>query len=1055
MAYAELQITTPFSFLRGASHATELVATAADLGLAAIGIADRNSVAGVVRAHEAARKAGLRLLVGSRLVLRDGTPDLLCYPTDRAAWGRLTRLLTIGKRRARKGECHLDFADLAAHAEGMVAIALLPHRLDGFVTQLARLGELFGDRLHLAATRRYRGDDGRRLRALAALAGGHGPHLVATNDVMYHAPARRVLQDVMTCIRLNTTLAKAGLALQPNAERHLKSPAEMARLFKEHPRAIARTLDIVQACRFSLDDLTYDYPDEPVPPGATPDGHLADLTWQGAASRYPAGIPDAVRKAIESELRMIAALTYARYFLTVNDIVRFARTRGILCQGRGSAANSAVCFCLGITAVDPTEIDLLFERFVSAERHEPPDIDVDFEHERREEVIQYIYARYGHHRAAIAATVIHYRPKMAAREVGRALGLSEDATAALSSQSWNSHGDLWPAERLREIGLDPDSGIVQRVVGLARELVGFPRHLSQHVGGFVLTRGALDETVPIGPAAMPNRFFIEWDKDDIDTLKIMKVDVLALGMLTCIRKAFELLRGRGVPITDLADIPAGDKAVYRMLSRGDSVGVFQVESRAQMNMLPRLKPATFYDLVIEVAIVRPGPIQGDMVHPYLRRRQGLEHASYASPAPEHGKPDELRQVLQRTLGVPLFQEQAMRIAIVAAGFTPAEANQLRRAMATFRNVGTIHEFRTKMVEGMVARGYARDFAERCFKQIEGFGTYGFPESHSASFAKLVYVSAWLKCHHPATFACALLNAQPMGFYAPAQIVRDAREHGVEVRSVDVNASLWDCTLATASQLQLGFRQIAGFREEWANCLVGARQSGSIDFDRLTRIGLPQTALEALADADAVRSLGLDRRAALWSVRALHAGPELPLLTQLPHPDSKADLPHMGLGEHVVADYRSVGLSLKAHPLRFLRASFARDAVQSCAEATSMRDGARIRVAGLVLVRQRPGNGNVVFATIEDETGIANVVIWQSLQAQFQREIIGSALLLINGRLQRTVEGIVHVIAESLEDRSADLRRAEEAETISLPLARADELPPPKIPKSLSRSRDFH
>jgi error-prone DNA polymerase len=1055
MTYAELQISTPFSFLRGASHATELVATAADLGLAAIGIADRNSVAGVVRAHEAARKASLRLLVGSRLVLHDGTPDLLCYPTDRAAWGRLTRLLTIGKRRARKGDCHLDFADVAAHAEGMVAIALPPHRLDGFAAQLEQLGEVFGDRLHLAATRRYRGDDGRRLRALAALAGRHGPHLVATNDVMYHAPARRALQDVMTCIRLNTTLAQAGLALQPNAERHLKSPMEMARLFKEYPWAIARTLDIVQACRFSLDDLTYEYPDEPVPPGATPDGHLADLTWQGAASRYPAGIPATVREAVEKELRMIADLNYARYFLTVNDIVRFARSRGILCQGRGSAANSAVCFCLGITAVDPTEIDLLFERFVSAERHEPPDIDVDFEHERREEVIQYIYARYGHHRAGIAATVIHYRPKMAAREVGRALGLSEDATAALSSQSWNSRGDLWPTERLEEIGLDPASFMVQRVVALARELVGFPRHLSQHVGGFVLTRGALDETVPIGPAAMKNRFFIEWDKDDIDTLRIMKVDVLALGMLTCIRKAFTLLRERGVPIVDLADIPAGDAAVYRMLSHGDSIGVFQVESRAQINMLPRLKPATFYDLVIEVAIVRPGPIQGDMVHPYLRRRQGLEQASYASPAPEHGKPDELRRVLERTLGVPLFQEQAMRIAIVAAGFTPQEANQLRRAMATFRNVGTIHEFRTKMVEGMVARGYARDFAERCFKQIEGFGTYGFPESHSASFAKLVYVSAWLKCHHPAAFACAVLNAQPMGFYAPAQIVRDAREHGVGVRGVDVNASLWDCTLERTNQLRLGFRQIAGFREEWADCLVGAQPSGIADFDGLARIGLPHKALEALADADAMRSLGLDRRAALWHVRGLHAGPELPLLTQLAHPDSKADLPRMALGEHVVADYRSVGLSLKAHPLRALRASFARDAIQSCAEATGMRDGARVRVAGLVLVRQRPGNGNVVFATIEDETGITNVVIWQSLQAQFRREIISAALLLINGRLQRTTEGIVHVIADSLEDRSAELRQAEEAEMISVPLARADELPPPKLPISLTKSRDFH
>ncbi|MCW3476561.1 error-prone DNA polymerase [Limobrevibacterium gyesilva] len=1052
--YAELQTATAFSFLRGASHAEELVAMAAALGLAAIGIADRNTLAGVVRAHEAAKQAGLRLLVGSRLALRDGTPDLLCYPTDRAAWGRLSKLLSIGKQRTRKGECALDFADVAAYAAGQVAIVVPPARLDGgFRATLDTIREAFGSRAYLAATRRHQGDDARRLRALSELAADARIPLVATNDVLYHAPERRALQDVMTCIREKTTIARAGLALAPNAERHLKAPAEMARLFRDHPQAVARTMDIVQRCRFSLDELAYEYPDEPIPPGRTPQAHLAALTWAGAAARYPQGIPAQVRATVEKELSLIARLDYARYFLTVHDIVRFARGAGILCQGRGSAANSAVCYCLGITAVDPTEIDLLFERFVSAERREPPDIDVDFEHERREEVIQYIYARYGRARAGIAATVIHYRPKMAAREVGKVMGLSEDATAALAAQSWNAGGDLWPEDRLREIGLDPASPVVRRTVALARELVGFPRHLSQHVGGFVLTRGALDETVPIGPAAMEGRSFIEWDKDDIDALGIMKVDVLALGMLTCIRKAFALLQARGTPIRDLADIPGEDPAVYAMLSRGDSIGVFQVESRAQMNMLPRLRPATFYDLVIEVAIVRPGPIQGDMVHPYLRRRQGLETADFPSPLPQHGPPDELRRVLGRTLGVPLFQEQAMRIAIEAAKFTPEEANQLRRAMATFRNAGTIHAFRTKMVEGMVARGYTRDFAERCFRQIEGFGTYGFPESHAASFALLVYVSAWLKCHHPAAFACALLNAQPMGFYAPAQIVRDAREHGASVRGVDVNASEWDCTLEAGATLRLGLRQIAGFRADWAAQLARRRGTGFPDFAALARAGLPRAALEALADADALRSLGLDRRAALWQVRGLRDDAALPLFAHLPAAVRPPSLPHMPLAEQVVADYETTGLSLKAHPMRFLRPALAAEGVQSCAEATGRKDGARVCLAGLVLVRQRPGSAaGVVFATIEDETGIANVVIWPAVLEPFRRAVIGSSLLLVAGRIQRSPEGVVHVVAETLEDRSGLLRGLEEAPTpfpITIPTTRADEMPP-----ALPRSRDF-
>jgi error-prone DNA polymerase len=1081
---------TAFSFLRGASHAEELVAAAAALGLSALGIADRNSVAGVVRAHAAGRQAGLRILPGSRLALRDTAAELACYPSDRAAWGRLTRLLTLGKGRAKKGDCLLDLEDVLAHAEGQLVVALPPPRLDAaFGATLERLRAALGDRLYLAAARRHAASDRRRLRALATLAQAHRVPLLATNDVLYHAPERRRLHDVMTAIRLGTTVAGAGLRLLPNAERHLKSPAEMARLFRDHPQALANAVELAERARFSLDQLAYEYPDEPVPPGRTPDEHLAELTWAGAADRYPGGVPARVRATLAKELALIAHLGYARYFLTVHDIVRFARGRGILCQGRGSAANSAVCFCLGVTAVDPTEIDLLFERFVSAERREPPDIDVDFEHERREEVIQYLYQRYGRDRAGIVATVIHYRPKMAAREVGRAMGLPDDATAALSAQTWSAGGELWPDDRLLEIGLDPTSAVVRRTVELARELVGFPRHLSQHVGGFVLTRGLLTESVPVGPAAMDERSFIEWDKDDIDILGMMKVDVLALGMLTCIRKAFALLRSRGFAVRDLADVPREDPAVYRMLQRGDSLGVFQVESRAQMNMLPRLKPAKFYDLVIEVAIVRPGPIQGDMVHPYLRRRSGQESVHFPAPSPEHGDAGELERVLGKTLGVPLFQEQAMRIAIEAAKFTPEEANALRRAMATFRNVGTIHKFFAKMVDGMVARGYARDFAERCFRQIEGFGTYGFPESHAASFAHLVYVSAWLKCHHPAAFACALLNSQPMGFYAPAQIVRDAREHGVSVRGIDVGFSQWDCTLEDdAPTLRLGLRLIEGFREDWAQTLASlallpsppasggegsvrgereARTAGGFrapGFAALARL-LPKPALEKLADADAMRSLGLDRRAALWQVRGLADAPPLPLFAAIDTAPRPAPLPPMPLPEHVVADYQTTGLSLKAHPLRFLRAALAREGVQSCAEATQRRDGAAVRVAGVVLVRQRPGSAaGVVFATIEDETGIANVVIWPSITEQFRSVVVGAALLLVHGRIQRSPEGIVHLVAERLEDRSAALRRLDEVEHDPLPppLARADEVARPQAPRNrpgrgdvpTPRSRDF-
>jgi len=1034
MAHAELVCATAFTFLEGASHAEELVARAHALGLAALGMADRNTVAGVVRAHEAARKVGLRLLVGARLSFVDGTPDVVAYPTDRTVWGRLTTLLTLGKRRAKKGECVLTRADFAAHAAGMVGIAMAPE-------VLGELREMLGGRVWLAARRAHAGDDARRLAALAAAGRAAGVPLLATHDVLFHHPARKPLADVMACIRLGTTIERAGLALAPHAERHLKPPGETARLFRDHPAAVAASLEIAAQVGFSLDQLSYEYPDEPVPPGRTADEHLAVLTRQGAAQRYPQGVPDRVRATIAKELAMIERLGYARYFLTVHDIVVFARGRGILCQGRGSAANSAVCFALGITAVDPVEIDLLFERFINAERREPPDIDVDFEHERREEVIQYIYRRYGADRAAIAATVIHYRPKMAIREVGRVMGLSEDTTGILSSQSWGSRssaGELWSPERLAEVGLDPESPALARTLLLARELIGFPRHLSQHVGGFVLTRGPLIETVPVGPAAMAERSFIEWDKDDIDALGIMKVDVLALGMLTCIRKAFALLRARGFPIADLADVPREDPATYRMLCRGDSVGVFQVESRAQMNMLPRLRPVRFYDLVIEVAIVRPGPIQGDMVHPYLRRRQGREAVHFPSPDPAHGPPDELERVLGKTLGVPLFQEQAMRIAIEAAKFTPEEANALRRAMSTFRHVGTINTFFDKMVGGMVARGYAPDFAERCFRQIEGFGTYGFPESHAASFAHLVYVSAWLKCHHPAAFACALLNSQPMGFYAPAQIVRDAREHAVAVRGIDVAYSGWDCTVeegeGSAVALRLGLRLIEGFREAWADRVAAARPLA--DFAALARVGLPRAALVMLAEADGLRSLGLDRRAAAWRVRGLEQD-AAPLLAALDPPPGAAVLPKMADGEHVAADYQTTGLSLRAHPMRFLRRTLAAEGVASCASATTERDGRRVRLAGVVLMRQRPGTAaGVVFATIEDETGIANIVIWATVMERFRRAVLGSSVLEVTGRIQRSEEGVVHVVAEALADRSALLANLEAGgEEPRLPRAR--------------------
>ena len=1060
--YAELQVTTNFTFLRGASHPGELVRAAAALGLHAIAVTDRNTLAGVVRAHAAARETGIRLVVGARLDFADA-PGMLCLPRDRIAYGRLSQLLTIGRRRAPKGECEIGLADLLDRATGQILIVLPPGDTPdrGFEQHLSALRRRIGNSVYLAASHLYRGDDRERIDRLAGIGERAGTPLVATNDIHAHAPARRRLADVLTCIRERCTIDEAGYRLAANAERHLKPAAEMARLFRDHPDAVARSVAIADACRFSLDELRYEYPDDEASPGDTPDGALRRLTWEGARTRYPGGVPDAVARQIAYELDLIAGLDYAAYFLTVHDIVCFARGRGILCQGRGSAANSAVCYCLGITAVDPSRMDLLFERFVSAERNEPPDIDIDFEHERREEVIQHIYRKYGRERAGLTATVIHYRARSALREVGKALGLSLDTVAALSGTVWGWRSDPVKETHIREAGLDPEDERLALTLELAGELTGFPRHLSQHVGGFVITRGPLSEIVPIANAAMKDRTVIEWDKDDLDALGMLKIDVLGLGMLTCIRKGLDLLRSSHGIDYGLADIPAEDPAVYDMLCEADSIGVFQVESRAQMTMLPRLRPRSFYDLVIEVAIVRPGPIQGDMVHPYLRRRNGEETVEFPS--------DALRDVLGKTLGVPLFQEQAMKIAIVAAGFTPSEADRLRRAMATFRHVGTIGEFRTKLIEGMVRNGYQRDFAERCFRQIEGFGDYGFPESHAASFALLVYVSAWLKCHYPDVFAAAILNSQPMGFYAPAQLVRDAREHGVSVRAADVNHSDWDCTLEAAEggarprALRLGLRQIKGLAAASAEAIVKAREEPARrpfadPADLRDRSGLPVSVLETLAGADSFGSTGRTRRQALWAVRALGPAP-LPLFARAGarRPEPGIALPPMSPGEEVSRDYATIRMSLKDHPLALMRGELAEERVTPAGRLVELDNGARVTVAGLVLVRQRPGTASgVIFVTLEDETGIANLVVWPRIFERYRREAMAARLLRVSGELQR--EGIViHVVARRLEDLTHRLRAlAAGAGPLKPPLARADEIARPSgADRRQYPSRDFH
>ncbi len=1091
--FAELGAATHFSFLEGASSPAAMVETALSLGHSGIGIADRNTVAGVVRAHvalrdaaEAAKEEGrdlppFKLAVGARLVFADGTADVIAYPATRHGWGRLTRLLTTGNRRAEKGNCLLHLSDLIDHSDGLLLIALPP--LPGQQSRLAELVRACPDRVWQGAMMAHGGSDRRRLAALGAVADAHRVPLLALNAPLYATPAQRPLHDVIRCIALGETLASAGTRLAANAERHLKSTDEMVRLFRDCPQACLEPARLLARVDFTLDQLRYDYPDEPVPAGHSPQGWLETLTLQKAREKWPEGIPPKMQALLAEEFRIIAHAGYAPYFLTVHDIVGFAQSRGILCQGRGSAANSAVCYVLGITAVDPAKHNLLFSRFISEERKEPPDIDVDFEHERREEVMQWIYERYGRERAGIAATVIHYRPRSAVREVGKVLGMSEDLTTRLTSTVWGSFSSQMERERFAESGLDPDSPEIARLGGLVTQILGMPRHLSQHVGGFVLTRTRLDELVPIHNAAMPDRTFIEWDKDDIDALGLMKVDVLALGMLSCIRRAFEFIETQIGHAYTLDNVPGEAPDVYAMLQQGDSIGVFQVESRAQMNMLPRLRPAEFYDLVIQVAIVRPGPIQGDMVHPYLRRRQGREGVSFPAPKPPHD-PDELKHVLGKTLGVPLFQEQAMKLAITAANFTPAEANRLRRAMATFRHNGGMEFFEAKLIDGMVARGYEEEFARRCFNQIKGFGSYGFPESHAIAFARLVWVSAYLKCRYPAVFAAALLNAQPMGFYAPAQIVRDAREHGVEVRPVDVNFSAWDCTLEAIAggngsradaclALRLGLRQITGFREEWADAITAARPIRSLE--HLARAGLPARALKLLADADACASLDLGRRDAGW--QALRTPTDsLPLFAAAAASElgeeSAHDLPLMAPGEEVAADYQVLRLSLRAHPLALLRRWL--PGVLNAAQFAALKNGRRASVAGVVLVRQRPGGGNAIFITLEDETGVVNVVVWARLFETFRRPIMASRLMQVEGEVQRSPEGVMHLMATRIIDRSAVLDRLSDAHDGTPPLARANEdlvhgpsnrkPPPPKAAararhprdvRILPKSRDFH
>ena len=1143
--YAELCVTSNFTFLRGASHPEELVTRAAELGLSAIAITDRNSVAGVVRAFSALKElarlrdeamatqaaaqegpeirsqkvtdhssrqtvphftgqveapvvSGLqlpRLIPGARLVLTDSPVEWLALPTEITAWSRLTRLLSLGKRRAPKGECHLTRADLEDWGKGMVLIALPPDPMGRKTAQtpairsdLLRVARCFPGQVFLGAAPVYDGRDQARFDRLDQIAQNTGIAMVAVGDVLMHRAARRPLADVLTCLREGCTIDTIGHRRLTNGEHRLKSGAEQARLYHRYPAVIRRTVEIADRCAFRLDDLRYQYPDEEQN-GEPAQVRLERLARGGLRGRYPAGVPANIMARVEKELHLIAEVGYAAYFLTVHDIVQFARSKGILCQGRGSAANSVVCYLLGITEVPPESITLIFERFISKERGEPPDIDVDFEHERREEVIQWIYDRYTRERAGLTAVVIHFRSRAAIREVGKVMGLSQDVVGRLAGQIWGWSSSAPDEDRLRDAGLDPADHRIRLTLQLIGEIIGFPRHLSQHVGGFVITQGRLDELCPIENAAMEDRTVIEWDKDDIDALGLLKVDVLGLGMLTCIRKAFGLLHEHRAIRMDLASLrpdpqaePGADpraepgangpphspediqrSEVYDMLCRADAIGVFQVESRAQLNFLPRMKPRKFYDLVCEVAIVRPGPIQGGMVHPFINRRQGKEPVEDLGPA--------MMEVLSRTYGVPLFQEQAMQIAVVAAGFTPSEADRLRRSLATFKRMGTIGGFRDRFIGGMLERGYDAGFAERCFAQIEGFGSYGFPESHAASFARLVYVSAWLKCHHPAVFTCALLNSQPMGFYAPAQLVRDVRDHGVEVRPVSVNDSVWDCTLEPrpdgALALRLGFRQIKGMREEDAEWIRVSRGNGYPDVESLwRRAGVHPATLERLAEADAFAALGLTRRDALWAAKALRAPTPLPLFGTDGEGgiEPAVGLRQMTLGEQVIEDYLSLRLSLRAHPMELLRPRLP----ESLPHDRLQQAKGRITVTGLVITRQRPGTASgVVFLTLEDETGTANVVIWKKVYKSFRKAVIAGRLVRVTGRIERDGP-VVHLIAERVEDVSHLLATLGRSGIIDSNDGRADEVKRPvggsirstarhprEQAKKLFPSRDFH
>lgn len=1059
--FCEIGVQSTFSFLQGASNPGELVVAAKALGLGGVGLADRNSVAGVVRAYQAARECGFAFRPGVRLVFQDGTPEILAYPEDRQGWAHVCRLISRGNLRTQKGACTLDLQDLLEFSGNLRLALIAPAALaDAGWADIARhcadvLGRLHDaapGRVWLAASARGEGRDQRFLARAAELAMRSGVPLLATNDVLYHVRERHMLADVVAAIREHVTLAEAGFILAQNAERHLRDTRDMAFLFRDHPQAVAESRRFFSGLTFDLKSLHYEYPDEALGLSRSPAAELRHLAWEGARRLYPAGVPASVGHEIDREMEIIEQLEYEPYFLTVQRIVKAARERGILCQGRGSAANSTICYCLGITAVDPARGNLLFERFISPERDEPPDIDIDFEHERRDEIIDWIYDTYGRDKAAIAATVISYRSRSAAREVGKVFGLSEDSVAALSASVWGTSQSALGTWEARAAGLDEAETTTANMLHFAHEMAGFPRHLSQHVGGFVLTRGRVDETVPVLNTGDKGRIIVEWDKDDLDELRILKIDILALGMLSCLRRSFDLLDRHYAEDFQHGDAPRlgalpkepGDGPVWQMMARADTLGVFQIESRAQMSMLPKLKPREFYDLVIQVAIVRPGPIQGDMVHPYLRRRMGQEQAHYQKP--------ELEAVLKRTLGVPLFQEQAMQIAMVAANFSGTEADELRRAMATFKRTGKVQNFRDKMVGGMIANGYDADFAERCFRQIEGFGEYGFPESHAASFAVLVYDSSWVKCHYPDVFAAALLNAQPMGFYAPAQIVRDAREHGVDIRPLCINASSWDNGLEPTSfdvtriarhnasmagcirtrhAVRLGFRQVKGLSRKDMDRLVATRADRPFDSvrDVWLRTGLSRAVITRLADADAFAALGLPRRDALWAAEALDAGSaaeSLPLFAAATSEDlqkeEEARLPAMPPGEEVVNDYRFLSLSLKAHPMSFLRRDLHPLGVVPHGRLPDLRSGRFVTVAGLVLIRQRPGSAKgIIFMTLEDESGISNIIVWPKVFEAYRAVVLGGRMLKVRGRLQAS-HGVIHIVADEIVDMTSMLVR---------------------------------